>query len=206
MRKVSSGKQRAIVTAADQLVAEGNDNPTNDEVRAALGGGSIADISPVMRRWRADRKQLATVQLKMPTAISAAGERFAAQLWAAADGEAGKAIEAIRAECASQVTAVEEERDEAFGEIARLEEEGSSLRRALETREREVAEQTAAAERLTEEVHALTVEKERATARAEAAQSGQAQMVEQLKSAQDDQRALQKELMKLAKAVQGSKK
>ena len=206
MRKVSPEKHRAIISTADQLALEGNDNPTNDDVRAAMGGGSIADISPVMRQWREKRQQIAGIQLKMPEAISTAGERFTAQLWSAADSEASKAIDTLQTDCAERITAIEGERDEAFGEITRLEEETVRLQQGLDARQRELSDQAAKLDALNTDHLALTVEREKALARADAVQESQAQIIEQLKEAQANNKALQNELIKLARATGAKKK
>jgi len=206
MRKVSPEKHRAIISAADQLALEGNDHPTNDEIRAAMGGGSIADISPVMRQWREKRKQIAGIQLQMPDAISAAGERFMAQLWAAAESEAGKAIETLQADRAERITAIEGERDEAFGEITRLEEGTARLQQELETRQRELSDQASKLDALTKDHYALTVEREKALAHAAATQESQVRLIEQLKASQANNNALQSELVKLAKSAGAKKK
>jgi chromosome segregation ATPase len=201
MRKVSPEKQRAIIEAADQLVQNGTNNPTNDDVRAALGGGSIADISPVMRQWREDRKKMVGVQLTMPEAVGKAGERFIAQLWAAADAESSKAIEAVKEEAVQRVSAVEGERDEALREITQLEEQLATLRRDLEARDRELQQQRAEMAMLEKSLQAVTVEREKATARADAAQESQDQIIAQLKDAQASNKELQNELIKLARAT-----
>lgn len=205
MRKVSPDKQRAIIEAAEQLVQDGTENPTNDDVRAALGGGSIADISPVMRQWREERKKMVGVQLRMPEAVGKAGERFVAQLWAAADAETGKAIASIKEECESQVAAVEAEREEALGEITRLEGELASARQALEAGEQELKNQVTKLNKLEKEQQAATLEREKAMARADAAQESQEQLVAQLKEAQANNKELQAELIKLARAAGGGK-
>jgi len=48
---------RRIEDAATALIAVGTPNPTNDQVRAHLGGGSLSHISPVMRAFRARQRE-----------------------------------------------------------------------------------------------------------------------------------------------------
>ena len=63
---IKSEIREKIIVTAMSLVAEGNENPTNDQVRERMGGGSLSHISPVMREWRSSRKtELATV-LEIP--------------------------------------------------------------------------------------------------------------------------------------------
>ena len=50
MSTLSADTVRRIEDAAAALIAAGNPNPTNEQVRAHLGGGSLSHISPVMRR------------------------------------------------------------------------------------------------------------------------------------------------------------
>ncbi len=205
MRNVSPEKQQAIFSAADALVAEGADEPTNDQVRAKMGGGSIADISPAMRKWRESRKHMAVVKLAMPESVTIAGDRFITQLWAAADAEAGKAIDILNAECATRVQTIEAERDEALAEISRVEDETTQLRNQLEKLKSEFSAQVASVETLTKDNQKLAVDREKARARADAALESQTQAMAQLKDAQANNKALQKELVKLARSASAKK-
>ena len=58
--------QDKIVAAASALVAEGVKNPTNDQVRERMGGGSLSHISPVMREWRQSRQEEVVAALEIP--------------------------------------------------------------------------------------------------------------------------------------------
>ena len=201
MRNVSPEKERAIVDAAETLVASGNDNPTNEAVREQLGRGSIADISPVMRRWRERRQAQTAMRLALPQPIVQAAERFVAQLWDAADNEAGKTIERIEMETSERIAVVEAERDEALNEITTLEETVQRLQHAIETHEGDKNALIAQVEQRRQECQILTLEREKARAQVEAIQEGQAQLIAQLKDAQDNQKALQKELVALARVA-----
>jgi hypothetical protein len=55
-------------------------NPTLNAIREALGGGSFATISPVLRDWRESKDQRATVALKMPGEARSALERAGVDL------------------------------------------------------------------------------------------------------------------------------
>ena len=61
--------KQKIMACADELVASGINEPTNDQVRERLGGGSLSHISPVMREWRGNRKDAVVVALDMPTEL-----------------------------------------------------------------------------------------------------------------------------------------
>ena len=54
--KIKPEIKERIVEAANALVAEGNENPTNEQVRERMGSGSLSHISPVMREWRESQK------------------------------------------------------------------------------------------------------------------------------------------------------
>ncbi|HCS2231414.1 TPA: DNA-binding protein, partial [Shigella sonnei] len=49
MTTLSPDTVRRIEDAAAALIAAGTPNPTNEQVRQHLGGGSLSHISPVMR-------------------------------------------------------------------------------------------------------------------------------------------------------------
>lgn len=57
---------RRIEDAAAALIAAGTPNPTNEQVRQHLGGGSLSHISPVMRAFRARQREQAA-ELATPT-------------------------------------------------------------------------------------------------------------------------------------------
>lgn len=201
MRTVSPEKERAIMGAADELVSEGVESPTNDNVRAKLGGGSIADISPTMRKWRVARKEQVSITLAMPESVKNAGERFMSQLWSAADAEAGKAVDTLRREHAEQIATVEAERDEALGEISRVEDLAGDLRKEVEAMQRSAAEQAAKLEELQQANQALSIEREKTLAQAQAGKEAQKQMAAQIKEANANNKELQKELVALAHAA-----
>ncbi|WP_349496299.1 DNA-binding protein, partial [Escherichia coli] len=50
MTSLSPDTVRRIEDAAAALIAAGTPNPTNEQVRQHLGGGSLSHISPVVRR------------------------------------------------------------------------------------------------------------------------------------------------------------
>lgn len=205
MRTVSPDKEKAILAAADALVAEGVGQPTNDQVRAKLGGGSIADISPVMRKWREAQKQTAGNRLTMPLSIVQVGERFVSQLWSAAEAEAAQALETLRAERDAQVEAIEAERDEALGEITRLEASAKEREDALKALQKAQSDCERQLATLTQEHHALDLAREKAVAQAHASRENQALVMAQLKEAQASIKTLQSELMTLARTAGKSK-
>lgn len=205
MRNVSTDKENAITAAADALVSEGNESPTNDAVRAKLGGGSIADISPVMRKWREAQKHHVGIRLNMPQAITQVGERFVAQLWAAADAEAAKALDTLQAESNARIDAVEAERDEALGEITVLEAAARQHQEALKALQDAKTESDTKLASLTQEHHSLALEREKAITQAQSSRENQTLLLAQLKEAQASNTALQGELVKLARSASKGK-
>ena len=63
MTSLSPDTVRRIEDAAAALIAAGTANPTNEQVRAHLGGGSLSHISPVMRAFRARQREQRAEQL-----------------------------------------------------------------------------------------------------------------------------------------------
>ncbi|TVU87324.1 DNA-binding protein [Vreelandella titanicae] len=117
-----------ILDAAEKLVAEGIDRPTNEQVRERLGGGSLSHISPVMREWRENLKVSAIAVREMPNEIRTVLERVGGELWRSATQLADEEVERIRAESVQREVTANDERDEALREIERLEASISSLR------------------------------------------------------------------------------
>lgn len=72
MTSLSPDTVRRIEDAAAALIAAGTPNPTNEQVRQHLGGGSLSHISPVMRAFRARQREQAT---PLPPELAAAADR-----------------------------------------------------------------------------------------------------------------------------------
>ena len=152
--------QQRIVAAAEELVAEGVDKPTNEQVRERLGGGSLSHISPVMREWRESQMVTAVAIRDMPKEIRTVLERVGAELWRSASQLADEDVERIRAQSNEQLKAAHDERDEALREIERLEARITSMREDHEHEKAQVA-------RLTEDNQTLATETATAKQRAE---------------------------------------
>lgn len=119
--------QQRIINAANQLVNEGLENPTNLEVRNKMGGGSLSHISPIMRKWREDRKEQVSVALEIPADLKKSIETALAQVWTASNGLAQSMIESIKLESTQLVDEAANERDEALSEVSTLESAISEL-------------------------------------------------------------------------------
>lgn len=113
--------QQKIIAAANKLTEEGIKDPTNDQVREKLGGGSLSHISPVMREWRNSRKEAVEVAIDMPTELKNTIELALVQVWNAAAKLAFADLEETKRESLDAIGSISLERDEAFNEIQKLE-------------------------------------------------------------------------------------
>jgi len=109
-----------IIEAATKLQDAGK-KPTMEAVREAIGGGSFATISPVLRKWRESQQQHQAVTLEMPNDIKAIFEKSAAEVWRGLANVTAERIAKTEAESAKQINAAQTERDEALTEIERIE-------------------------------------------------------------------------------------
>jgi chromosome segregation ATPase len=121
-----------IIHAANLLVAEGIENPTNEQVRDAMvDKASFSHISPVMRAWRESKKAKVVAALDMPSEMKKAVESSLAQLWSTASKLATAAVESYRLEADEAIEEVATERDEALTEITQLEKRIVELEKVL---------------------------------------------------------------------------
>jgi chromosome segregation ATPase len=127
-----------IIEAAEKLQAAGV-NPTMQAIRDALGGGSFATISPVLREWRNASGQRATVAIEMPGEAKAALERAGTDLWKIITTLATEKLTKVQDEAEAAINAAQADRDEALAEIERLEagieQQGGELAEALAANE-----------------------------------------------------------------------
>ena len=189
-----------ILNAAEALVSEGIDSPTNDQVRDRMGGGSLSHISPVMREWRESRKAKVVATLEMPLELRKALETSLSQLWSTASKLAAGALEAYRAETEASLREAQRERDEALVEIQQLETQVGEQAAVLQEKEHviEQAQATLAQER----AERATEANERLLLRDRLADREQQlkELKSDLKGARADLRNLQDELVIIAKA------
>jgi chromosome segregation ATPase len=127
-----------IIEAAEKLQVAGV-NPTMQAIRDALGGGSFATISPVLREWRNASGQRATVAIEMPGEAKAALERAGVDLWKIITTLATEKLTKVQDEAEAAINAAQADRDEALAEIERLEagieQQGGELAEALAANE-----------------------------------------------------------------------
>lgn len=97
MTTLSPDTVRRIEDAAAALIAAGTLNPTNEQVRQYLGGGSLSHISPVMRAFRArQREQAAEQTAPLPPELAQLLTGQLGLLWQAAVKQAEAGVLAAR--------------------------------------------------------------------------------------------------------------
>ena len=188
-----------IIAAANALVGEGDDNPTNDQVRERMGGGSLSHISPVMREWREARKADVVAALEMPTDLKKAIETSVGQVWTAASRLASITVDTVRQEAQAAITAATGERDEALGEVSRLETRISELQQALTEKEKALQQAQAAVDKERAQNAKLASENAALGTRVDDRDEQLKGLKAELKDARGDTKALQAELVKIAR-------
>lgn len=172
MPPLSPDTVRRIEDAAAALIAAGNLNPTNEQVRQHLGGGSLSHISPVMRAFRARRREQAAEQnTPLPPELAQLLTGQLGLLWQAAVKQAETGALAAREQADNDIARADQERDEALAKVAALESELAVLRE-------QVARLTATGEHLAAQLQDTKAE---------------------LKESREDGRQLQAELLTLAR-------
>ena len=128
---------RRIEDAAAALIAAGNPNPTNEQVRQHLGGGSLSHISPVMRAFRArQREQAAEQTTPLPAELAQLLTGQLGLLWQAAVRQADADTLAAREQADADIAQADRERDEALAKVTALESELAVLREVVAEHDR----------------------------------------------------------------------
>lgn len=187
-----------IEAAAVALVSEGVNNPTNEQVRQKLGGGSLSHISPVIREWRQKRREQAAVVVQpVPDALQRQAIDLTARLWQQAREQADADTAAAREQADADIAQADEQRDEALDEVRRLEAELAVFRNVADERDQ-------LRDQLDEQKTFLSVVRADYAALKATADAGALQMNEmraELKQSREDNKALQAELLQLARAA-----
>lgn len=197
--KVKPEIKEKIIAAANALTAEGIESPTNDQVRERMGSGSLSHISPVMREWRESRKAEVVAALEMPADLKKAIESSVGQVWTAASKLASATIETVRQEADTAIETATGERDEALAEITRLENQIAELEKALADKEQEVNQVKTELEQERGQNTKLTTENAALVARVDDRDEQVKGLKTELKEARDDNKALQGELIEIAR-------
>ena len=197
--KIKPDIKDKIIAAANALAGEGNDNPTNDQVRERMGGGSLSHISPVMREWREARKADVVAALEMPADLRKAIETAVGQVWTAASKLASITVDTVRQEAEAAITAATDERDEALGEVSRLEARIGELQQALAEKDKALQQAQAAVDKERTQNAKLASENAALVTRVDDRDEQLKGLKAELKDARGDTKALQAELVKIAR-------
>lgn len=196
MSRLPPDTVRRIEDAAAALIAAGTPNPTNEQVRQHLGGGSLSHISPVMRAFRARQRELASEQTPLlPPDLQQLLTGQLGLLWQTACNQAAADTLATREQADDDIARADEERDAALATVAQLESELAVLREVVAERDRllsEVRELRADSLPLREQVARLTATDEHQAAQLQETKA-------ELKAAREENRTLQGELLALAR-------
>ncbi len=191
--------KKRIVDAANALVGEGDDSPTNDAIRERMGGGSLSHISPVMRQWRESRKEQVSAALELPADLKKIIETSLGQVWTTASKLASVAIDSVRQEADKNMEAASLERDEALTEITRLEAQVKSLEKQLNDKDKDIQAGQGLVEKAHNQSAQLTTENAALTVRVEERDGQISELKNALKEAANDNKNLQAELVEIAK-------
>nr|WP_181375137.1 DNA-binding protein [Pectobacterium carotovorum]ALG88638.1 KfrA [Pectobacterium carotovorum] len=187
---------RRIEDAAAALIAAGTPNPTNEQVRQHLGGGSLSHISPVMRAFRSrQREQAAEHVPTLPVELAQLLTGQLGLLWQAACKQAVADTLAAREQADADIAQADQERDAALATLAHRDAELAVLREVEAERDRlltEVRELRAETGPLREQIARLSATGEHLTAQLQDTRS-------ELKEVRAETRTLQNELLALAR-------
>lgn len=187
---------RRIEDAAAALIAAGTPNPTNVQVRDHLGGGSLATISPVMRAFRArQREQAREETTPIPPELLQLLTGQLSLLWQAAVQQAEAGALAAREQADADIEQADLERDAAQARVAELEIELAVLREVQAERDRLLQQEQGLREHmitLREEVVRQQTKNEHLSAQLQESR-------EEVKTLRAGEKALQQELLILAR-------
>jgi hypothetical protein len=188
-----------ITATANALVDEGIENPTNAQVRACMGGGSLSHISPVMRQWRALRKAETIASLEMPEALRKSVETSLARVWITASKLSSEAIERTQQQARLKIDGIIQERDEALSEITCLEASLLKHEKACDSHRLEANQLKTALEKAHIQNTRLGSENTALTALVSDKDEQIKDLKEALKAARNDSKSIQEELVNIAR-------
>lgn len=174
-----------VAEAAESLVARGL-KPTMAAVRDELGGGSLRDISPALRKWRDKAEQSSSETTPIPPELMAVLQRSSQALWSAAESRANELLSAFRAKSDVKVASLEAERDEALLENGRIETQLNESKSTITKLQAEIAAANARVDRAEGRVEAIERERSRLESVIEAANQNRQQARDHEQQARDE--------------------
>lgn len=197
--KIKANIRERITSAANALVADGVDTPTNEQVRERMGGGSLSHISPVMRGWRDSRKADIVAALEIPSDLKKIIESSISNVWTAASQLATSNVERVRQDAVASVDAAEGDLDEALVEIKALESKVGAVEQALADRDRIISQLTDSLEKERSRGFKLETSNAGLFARVDDRSAQVENLKGELKEARGENKNLQAELINIAR-------
>lgn len=106
-------EKTTIIETAEILLAETGKEPSNRDVLRRIGRGSLSEITPAMKEWRTERKELEAKRVAMPESMQNIASSFVDRLWLEANLITQKSIEQTKAGYDAEI----ERRDHAEAEL-----------------------------------------------------------------------------------------
>jgi len=203
VKRINPDIRERILSTASALAAEGVENPTNEQVRERMGGGSLSHISPVMREWRESRKADVVAALEIPADLKKVIETSLGQVWAAASKLASATVERVQQEAQTMIDAAASERDEALAEITRLEGRIAEQQKAMAEKDADLGRLQSELEKLRNLNLKLSSDNAAWEARINDRNEQVKGLKDDLKEARNDNKRLQEQLVEIAKKAQG---
>lgn len=122
--------EERVHAAADALRRDGR-KITAESVRQAIGGGSLRDICPALRRWRELTESPSEATSSIPPEIARVFREAEAKAWSMAEARIAERVAMAETAGANRIAVAEAERDEALEDIGRLERRLASLDQEL---------------------------------------------------------------------------
>lgn len=187
-----------IHATADQLHAQGI-NPTQANVRDALGGGSFSTIGQALKTWRAEKEIVAELtQVVVPQEIAERAELLINQVWDTAQTIANNRLVSEREALAVARTQMEADKSELDEVIVMLESENEQMSEQLAQLQAKIAELESDKTELQAQADDLTADNEKLTDKLTQAQSENQELKNNLDSLTAENKKLIKENSGLA--------
>ncbi|MDM4771164.1 DNA-binding protein [Solimonas sp. SE-A11] len=122
--------EERVHAAADVLRRDGR-KVTAESVRQAIGGGSLRDICPALRRWRELTESPSEATSSIPPEVARAFREVETKVWSMAEARVAERIAITEAAGASKIAMANVERDEALEDNERLEQRLASAEKML---------------------------------------------------------------------------
>lgn len=127
-----------IFEAAELLLAETGKEPSVRDVLRKIGRGSLSEITPAMKEWRTERKELEAKRVAMPESMQNIASSFVDRLWLEANLITQKSIEQTKAGYDAEIerrdqveTELLEELEQTHGQVLELQDEIARLNEKL---------------------------------------------------------------------------